>query len=216
MSSTTHLPVRSNPEDRQVRQQPTARRHSPRVYKMICAIFLALLFLVGIIVFILWLSFRPHRPKFHVRGFLVPGLDKAHGFENARVIFNVTDRNPNRKIGIYYDAMQVTLFYKGQSIGGTSLSFPFYQEPKNTTMLSSVLGRATLTVNNQRWMEFRNDLTGGMVVFRIRITSTIRFKVSKWDTKSHRMHANCKVGVGPDGSILASYKDKRCPVYFTS
>ncbi|KAL6990830.1 hypothetical protein U1Q18_008951 [Sarracenia purpurea var. burkii] len=154
--------------------------------------------------------FRPHRPRFHVWDFLVPGLDKAHGFENAQVIFNVMDRNPNHKVGIYYDAMQVTLYYKGQSIGGTSLSFPFYQEPKNTTMLYSILRRTTLTLNNQRWMEFRNDRTGGMVVFRIRITSTIRFKVSVWDTKSHRMHANCDVGVGSDGSILTSYKGKRC------
>ncbi|XP_057513795.1 NDR1/HIN1-like protein 26 [Actinidia eriantha] len=186
-----------------------------RISKLICGIFLIILLTVGIIIFILWLSLRPHRPRFHVRDFSVPGLDQANGFENAQVIFNLTARNANQKIGYYYDAMQVTLNYKDINIGKTYLLFPFYQEPKNTTVLYGVLSGATLTVNNQRWTEFQSDRRGGVVVFRLQVTSIIRFKVFKWISKRHKMHANCEVGVGPDGSILATYRDKRCPVYFT-
>ncbi|KAK3035095.1 hypothetical protein RJ639_032597 [Escallonia herrerae] len=51
----------------------------------------------------------------------------------------------------------------------------------------------------------------GTVIFRLDLTSTIRFKISTWDSKRHRMHSNCQVGVGKDGLILANYKDKRCP-----
>ncbi|CAK9169906.1 unnamed protein product [Ilex paraguariensis] len=50
------------------------------------------------------------------------------------------------------------------------------------------------------------------MIFRLEVTSSIRFKVSTWNSKHHKMHANCPVGVGPDGLILASYKDKRCPI----
>lgn len=111
--------------------------------------------------------------------------------------------------------MDGSVFYKDQKIGSTPLLFPFYQQPKNTTDVIGVLSGATLTVNNQRWTEFLSDRSRGSVVFRLELTSTIRFKVSTWDSKDHRMHANCDVGVGPDGAILALYKDKRCSVYFS-
>ncbi|KAL7244102.1 hypothetical protein ACSBR1_016354 [Camellia fascicularis] len=210
-------------DDRQYGQHKTTRYYvhrvreslTTRISKIVCAIFLTILFILGIIFFILWLSLRPHRTRFHIRDFSVPGLNQSNGFENAEVIFNVTARNSNQVIGIHYDAMQVTLYYQDQAIGKTFLLFPFYQKPKNTTVLYGVLSGATLTVNSNRWMQFQNDRDQGVVVFRLQVTSTIRFKVSKWDSKHHKMHANCEAGVGPDGSILANYKDKRCPVYFT-
>ncbi|XAR53756.1 hypothetical protein NMG60_11022430 [Bertholletia excelsa] len=223
MRTGGELPVQIHPDHDELKQQHRARYYvrrardslTTRVSKIICAIFLTLLFIFGLVAFILWLSLRPHRPRFHVQDFSVPGLGQPNGFENAQVNFNVTARNANQNIGIYYDAMQVNLLYEDQSIGGASLLFPFYQQPKNTTVLFGLLTGATLTVNKERWMQFQGDLGKGMVVFRLDLTSTIRFKVVRWQSKHHKMHANCEVRVGPDGSILASYKGKRCPVYFT-
>lgn len=223
MHSQDQLPVHINQEDRQLRRHHTRHYYmqrvqeslAKRVSKVICGVFLTLLLIAGVIVFITWLSLRPHRPRFHVRDFSIPALTQPNGFENAQVIFNVTDRNPNQHIGIYYDAMQVTLYYQDQGIGGASLLFPFYQGSKNTTVLYGVLSGATLTVNNGRWTEFQKDKAQGVVVFRLQFTSTIRFKLTTWGSKRHKMHANCDVGVGPDGSILAIYRDKRCPVYFS-
>ncbi|XP_059661687.1 NDR1/HIN1-like protein 10 [Cornus florida] len=206
---------------------PLRRHHSARYYvhrvqeslttrvaKLVCAIFLSLFLIIGVTIFILSLSLRPHRPRFHIREFSIPGLGQENGFENAQVVFNVTVRNSNQNIGIYYDATQATVYYEDQSIGGTTLLFPFYQEPKNTTVLHDVLSGAALTVNSDRWMHFLADRAKGTVKFRLEITSTIRFKVSTWDSKHHKMHANCEIGVGPDGLILPIYKDQRCPTYF--
>lgn len=223
MHSQGQLPIRTHEEDPQFGRHHTrhyymqrVRESLPaRVSKVVCGTFVTLLLITGIIVFVLWLSLRPHRPRFYVGDFSIPGLAQPNGFANAQVIFNVTDRNPNQHIGIYYDAMQVTLYYQDQEIGGASLLFPFYQGSKNTTVLYGVLSGATLTVSNQRWMEFQNALSQGVVIFRLQLTSTIRFKVTTWDSKHHKMHANCDVGVGSDGSILAIYRDKRCPTYFT-
>lgn len=170
---------------------------------------------MGIISFILWLSLRPHRPRFFIHEFSVPGLSQDNGFENAQIIFNVTARNANQNIGIYYDSISGSVYYRDNLIGSTPLLYPFYQKPKNTTVVAGALSGATLTVNSQRWMEFMDDRAKGTVVFRLDITSVIRFKVSTWDSKRHRMHANCNVAVGPDGLILATSRDKRCPVYFS-
>lgn len=224
MHSDGRIPIQNNTYGRRFERHYTARYYfhrvqeslTTRISKLVCAIFLTLLLIVAIITFILWLSLRPHRPRFHVHDFSIPGLSQPSGFGNAQVIFNVTTRNPNQNVGFYYDAMLVALYYRDQNIGGATLLFPFTQGPKNTTVLYGVLiNGATLTVNNQRWMQFQADLGKGAVVFRFDVTSTIRFKISTWYSRRHKMHANCEVKVGPDGSILASYREKRCPEYFS-
>jgi hypothetical protein len=223
MDTSGRLPIQSTQGPRPIKRHPTAREFvhrvreslTTRVSKTICAIFLSFLLLIGIIAFVLWLSLRPHRPRFHIHDFSIPGLDQATGFENAQIAFNVTARNSNQKIGIYYDSMEGSVYYKDQLVGSEQLLYPFYQEPKNTTVVADVLSGKALTVNSRRWTEFMNDRAAGMVAFRLEISSTIRFKIKMWGSRHHRAHANCDVAVGPDGAILPTFKDKRCPVYFT-
>ncbi|KAL8461346.1 hypothetical protein ACS0TY_031909 [Phlomoides rotata] len=208
--------------------KPLQRHHTPRYYahrvkesltkrvsKLICAIFLTFFLLLIVIAFILWLSLRPHRPRFHVQEFSIPALAEQGGFQNAHIIYSVTARDVNQNIGVYYDSMQLTVFYEDQRVGGSPVLFPFYQKPKNTTVIAGELGGATLTVTSQRWKQFMADLGRGEVVFRLEFRSTIRFRIWSWDSKHHKMHVRCPVGVGPDGLILPSYKDKRCPLYFS-
>ncbi|KAB1201333.1 Protein NDR1 [Morella rubra] len=172
-------------------------------------------------VFIAWLVFltfycgsvyvpHAHPPEIYVHEFFVPGLDQATALKNVEISFNVTVRNPNQNIGIFYDSMNGSVYYNDQQIGTKPLLFPFYQEPKNTTVVADVI-----TVSSQRGTELMGDLAAGKVVFRLQITSTIRFKISTWDSKHHQAHASCDISVGRDGTILPISKDKRCPVYFT-
>lgn len=224
MHNSTRIPIGHASDPGPLKRRHTARYYAhlvhdsltTRVSKIICTIFLGLLLIIGMVTFILWLSLRPHRPRFHIQEFSVPGLGQATGFDNAQISFNATARNSNHNIGIYYDAMDGSLYYRDQQIGSiTQLLQPFYQEPKNTTVVEGVFTGASLTVNSQRWMEFSDDRTRGTVVFRLQLTSTIRFKIWSWQSKRHRMYANCEVSVGPDGLILPISKEKRCPVYFS-
>ncbi|XP_075499529.1 NDR1/HIN1-like protein 3 [Primulina tabacum] len=223
MWTENRIPTQSTPENRTMQRHHTARYYAhrvkesltTRVSKLICTIFLTLLFLVGIISFILWLSLRPHRPRFHIEEFSIPALVQDSGFQNAQIIYNVTARNANQNIGIYYDSMQVTVYYQDQSIGSSPVLSSFYQKPKNTTIIAGTLRGASLTVNSERWEQFMATRAQGQAVFRLDVVSVIRFKISSWDSKHHKMHADCPVGVGPDGLILPIYKDKRCSVYFS-
>ncbi|KAF8410686.1 hypothetical protein HHK36_003219 [Tetracentron sinense] len=168
---------------------PTKQHHTPRYYahrvheslttrvsKFLCTLFLALLLVVGVICFIVWLSLRPHRPRFHVRDFSMPALSQETGFENPEISFNVSDRNPNQHIGIYYDSMDGSVYHRDRRIGATPLLFPFYQEPKNTTWVFGQLSGDTLAINNNSWNNLMFDRAMGMVVFRLELTATIRFK----------------------------------------
>ncbi|GMI77537.1 hypothetical protein like AT4G05220 [Hibiscus trionum] len=220
MSDSNRSPIRDS--------RPVKHRHSTGYYahrvhesftarasKVLCAIFLFIFLFVGIVFFILWLSLHPHSPRFHMMDFTVPTLAQQSVLENALITFNVTARNSNQHMGIYYDSMVGSVFYKDRRIGSTSSFPPFFQEPKTTTIVQGTCGAATLTVNSNEGKEFMNDRQHGTVVLRLDITSGIGFKVSTWKSKHHKMHVNCDVAVGSDGSMLPAWKNKRCPVYFT-
>lgn len=222
MYSPSGLPTRSTPVSRPIKRHHSVRQIAHRVHdsftsrlcKLLCAIFLTLVLVVGLISFILWLSLRPHRPRFHIHEFVVVGL--GQGSDITQIQFNASARNANHNIGVHYDSMDGSVFYKDQSIGSKPLLFPFYQGPKNTTAVGDTITVTTLKENGQRWTEIMNERRmAGVVVFRLEIISIIRFQISKWHSRPHRMHANCEVSVGPDGVMLPLYKDKRCPVYFT-
>lgn len=208
--------------------QPVKRHHSAHYYahrvkeslarratKLFCAVFLTLFLAVCVGAFVLWLSLRPHRPRFHVQEFSIPALAQGGGLENAAVVYSATARNANQIIGVYYDSMQVAVYYQEQIIGGSPVLFPFYQRAKNTTVIAGQLSGDTLRVSVERWQQLAVDLGKGEVDFRFDISSTIRFRISGWHSKRHKMHARCPVGVGPDGLILPKFQDKRCPLYFS-
>ncbi|KAJ0733267.1 putative Late embryogenesis abundant protein [Helianthus annuus] len=111
--------------------------------------------------------------------------------------------------------VNLTLYYRDQVIAQTPLLFPFYQSPKNTAIIYGTLSRPQLKIDNTRWTQFLAARKQGAVPFRLDVASSIRFKVSTWDSRRHKMHANCEIGVGPNGMLLASDKGKKCPVYFT-
>lgn len=209
-------------------ERPTHRHHTPRYYahrvkdsfttrlsKRLCSCFLCLLLVIGVILFITWLRLRPHRPRFHLLSFSIAGLNQENGFLNAAISFNVSDRNPNESIGIYYDNGEASVFYREQRIGATVLQFPDYQNPKSTTYMYGMLNGAAMTADDRIWREFRADMKKGSLGFRLELRSGIRFKVSTWDSRRHRLHASCYAAVGSDGQALATSLDKRCSLYFT-
>lgn len=184
--------------------------------KLICAIFLTPIIVLGLIFLILWLGLRPHAPKFHIQDFSVPDLGQPNGFEIANITFNVTVRNPNRRVRIHYDYMDGSVHYKDQLLGSTPILLnSFNQEPKITTTLQGVLSGTIIisTANNQSWVALINDRAQGTVIFSLQFKSIIKFKRTIWDSRHRRMHANCDVGVGMDGLMLPNFKGKRCAVH---
>ncbi|MQL89945.1 hypothetical protein Taro_022535 [Colocasia esculenta] len=192
-----------------------------RMCRVFCSIFLSLLLIAAVILFILWLSLRPHRPRFHVTAFSVsPGPSQETANQSSvDITFEVTLRNPNANIGIFYeDAMRGSFFHRDRRIGDTAeLLPPFYQGPKNTTIIHGAFpGSPALAVGGDVWQQMKAEAAShGQVWFRLELVVTIRFRVSTWDTHRHSMHADCDVGVAPDGSMLDETKARRCSLYFS-
>ncbi|OAY64848.1 Protein NDR1 [Ananas comosus] len=209
--SPAPAPVAHQPRTRPRTRTRVYETVTSRVAQCVCSFLLTLLLIAGVIVFVLWLSLRPHRPRFHLDAFSVPGL--AQPGAPPAFQFNVTDRNPNRKIGIYYDAMFGSVYYNNRLVGSGPVLFPFYQPPKNTTVVQGTL-RPAAPEGDPVWAGFMADAAHGSVQLRLKLNSTIRFKVETWDTHHHHLYVDCDFVAGPDGNLLPLYKGESCPIYF--
>lgn len=180
-----------------------------RFAKCVCSIFLSLMLLVGVIFFVLWLSLRPHRPRFYLNSFSLarPGGGSSSS-PVAAAAFNVSDRNPNQNVGIYYGDVTGSVYHRDGLVASGHVMDQFYQPSKSTTLMQGQLpAAANATLPSA-------DAGTGRVELRFELQSTIRFKVNMWDSRRHNMHVSCDVVVGGDGNLLPEYVNERCSIYF--
>ncbi|KAM0937078.1 hypothetical protein DsansV1_C26g0195381 [Dioscorea sansibarensis] len=216
-SSSFSPPPHHHPHLDHIRSQVAvhARRFqdtlTSRIGRYVCGVVITVLLIAGVILFILWLALRPHRPRFHLSSFSLPALDP-----NSPISFSVSDHNPNHNIGIFYDAIDASIFFMDREVGSVpGLSPPFYQPPNNTTEFRGAIpGNGSLGAGGEGKPSAGSQAPDRVSGFRVELKSWIRFKVSTFDTHRHKMHVSCNAAVGADGQLLSEYRDHRCSIYF--
>ncbi|KAG2481187.1 protein NDR1-like [Panicum virgatum] len=183
----------------------------------LCSLLLGLLLVAAVVLFVLWLGLRPHRPRFNIASFSVAGgLDPDSSPAGTSLAFNVTDRNPNRHIGIYYDAVHASVhFYDALVASGPAFAARWYQPNKTTTSITGfldVLGPATTDAS---WPSFSAAVRAGRVPLRLQLATAIRFRVTNaFHSGRQRMHVSCDLLVGVEGNLLPESHGAACDRYF--
>ncbi|ONM13402.1 Late embryogenesis abundant (LEA) hydroxyproline-rich glycoprotein family [Zea mays] len=72
-SSTGHIVARIR------RPLPAERPHVRRCTRLLCSAFLTVLLVAGVVLFVVYLAVRPHRPRFHVTAFSASGIGPSSG-----------------------------------------------------------------------------------------------------------------------------------------
>ncbi|KAF0905263.1 hypothetical protein E2562_003864 [Oryza meyeriana var. granulata] len=189
-------------------------RPAVRCVNFLCAVLLTLVLVTGIIMFVLWLSLRPHRPRFFLNDFTIPNLNRQSGAVNLPVRFTVDEHNPNQKIGIRYDEIYGSVYYNDLLVASGPVYQPFYQPPKGDTPLQGELTASGPTPSDPAWQRFAGDAAAGSVGLRLLLNSTVRFQVKVWDSKVHHIKVECEFRLGGDGSLQQDYKNRQCTLYF--
>ncbi|KAI3863362.1 hypothetical protein MKX03_023302 [Papaver bracteatum] len=175
--------------------------------RCMCNIILSILTTLGLAVLIVWLIFRPINPlKYHVDNasliqFNVTGNDMLH-YELA---VELSLRNPNTKIGVYYDQIEARALYDGQRFDSVMLT-PFYQGHKNTTILHPVFKGQRLLPNVQG--AYDKDVSDGKFNIEVKLVIKMRYKAGDVETIRVNPGYKCELEV-PLGSATG-FTPQKC------
>uniref|UniRef100_A0A0D9W9W2 Late embryogenesis abundant protein LEA-2 subgroup domain-containing protein n=1 Tax=Leersia perrieri TaxID=77586 RepID=A0A0D9W9W2_9ORYZ len=199
------------------RPVPNERPHLTRCTKLVCSWFLSLLLVAGVLLFVVYLVVRPHRPRFHLTSFSASGLGGGGG--PVVLSGQIAIRNPNHDLAFFFDRILMSIQYRDAEVveGKDLTGGPLYQPPKTTAPVGFegvAVPAGAATDLMARDAAGGGGGGGGHVAFTVRVRSRIRVRVAFWGSHWHPVHATCDVAVGPDGQMLPEFKDKRCGIDF--
>ncbi|KAJ8622159.1 hypothetical protein MRB53_030688 [Persea americana] len=165
------------------------------------------IFTLGLTALLMWLSFRPSRPKFSVSEFHIPALNKTSNSNltsqipptNTSIFFNLKLENPNKDKGIYYDALSLTFYYDAlnySQIGNASIP-AFYQGYKKTAHKKGNLSAGARAF----WEDATKVVSEGKkAAFMVRMVTRVRYKIVGFKTRRHGLNLTAKVEVNDHGT----------------
>ncbi|MCL7035814.1 hypothetical protein MKW94_001751 [Papaver nudicaule] len=155
------------------------------------------IFIVALICVVIFLSVIPLKNiKFHVTEASLTQFDITSGTDTLHysLAVNISVRNSNKNMGIWYDRMESGTTCYGKDIGLVSLA-PFRQGHKNTTLLHVVFhGNTSLRLQGSDLMDFNNDQRNESYSIFINLHGLLRLK---WPGggRSRRYHYKARCGL---------------------
>ncbi|GAB4856291.1 yls9-like [Ancistrocladus abbreviatus] len=181
----------------------------------ILKIIFAILVIIGLIVLAFWLIVRPHEVKFHTSNAVLTQFNLSSNTGTADTLhynlaLNLTIRNPNNHIGIYYDNIEVRGYYNDQRFGYTSVS-PFYQGHKDTTTVGPVTmtGQSLVVLSSGQISDFGSQKSDGVFDITVKLYLKVRAKLGWVKIGKFKPKVECDLHV-PLSSSGKSFQTTRC------
>ncbi|KAF3451662.1 hypothetical protein FNV43_RR07758 [Rhamnella rubrinervis] len=170
--------------------------------------FLQVLILWGAIAVVIWLSLPPKTPIYtitdvhsswnytsqvHNSSFTIRNMS------STSFIFNIKISNPNKRMGIYFDYVHLTLNHSGAIVGSKYLT-GFYQGFKWSTTSCKVV----VDISDQQFVMRGVAGAGGSSTttdFRVGLEAAIQYEIFGLKTKHHLMDVAASVPIGSDGRL---------------
>ncbi|XP_022738360.1 NDR1/HIN1-like protein 1 [Durio zibethinus] len=161
-------------------------------YKKLFFAFSAFFTSVLAFIFLIWLVLHPEKPQFSLREADIYQLNlSGPQLLNSSIQLTLLSKNPNKKVGIYYDELQAYAAYKGQQITVDTSLPPFYQGHEESNLLTASLEGTGLPVASSFGYEVGRDQTAGRIVLNLKVKGKLRWKVGTWVSGQYRFNVNC-------------------------
>lgn len=192
------LPIRS-PKHCAKKELNISKRHK-KVFFVFSSFSLSIISLI----FLVWVILHPSKPKFSLKEadmYNSLNISSSRLF-NSSIQLTLLSKNPNKRVGIYYDELQVCASYKGQQITNETSIPPFYQGHEESNILSAystlvgpIVGRAE-----------------GERVLSLRANGRLRWQVGSWVSGSHNIKVLCvaTINFGPLLGSLSFKQGSQC------
>ncbi|XP_010251416.1 PREDICTED: NDR1/HIN1-like protein 12 [Nelumbo nucifera] len=163
-----------------------------KLYKRLFYAFSTFLISVLSVVFLVWLILRPSKPEFHLKEADIYQLNlSGPHLLNTSIQITLVSKNPNQKVGVYYDQLQVYASYKGQQITLDTSLPPFYQGHEDRNLLTASLVGIGLPVAPSFGYEVGRDQTTGKLILSLKVNGRLRWKVGTWVSGRYRFNVEC-------------------------
>ncbi|KAL5719257.1 hypothetical protein ACHQM5_012060 [Ranunculus cassubicifolius] len=166
--------------------------------------FFGFLILVGILSF----CFIPEvhiQPVFSIKNFYVPALIMSSNstWNSTTISFHLKLDNPNYDRGVYYDRLNVTVYY-GQEpsfFPVSNVSIPgFYQ--RFTRLFDETVRKETITATGMPWETARQKVSKGTTIFHLDLKTSVRYEKLFGKTKRYSVEVGGIVAVNNKGSMV--------------
>lgn len=180
------------------------RLDTEKLYKKLFYGFSTFLLSLLTFIFLIWLILNPTKPEYALKDTNIYQLNlSGPHLLNSSIQLTLLSTNPNQKVGIYYDQLQVYASYKGQQITADTSLPPFYQSHQDSNLLTAYLIGSLLPVAPSFGYEVVRDKTAGKFVLSLIINGQLRWKVGTWVSGRYRFNVNC-VAIMPFGPSIPS------------
>ncbi|KAL7609306.1 hypothetical protein Lser_V15G13736 [Lactuca serriola] len=159
-------------------------------------------------IYVIWVSLFLHPPEFDIQKVTVTNLSiSSYSQISGDWKVDFMFRNPNSKINLYYDQIEVVVSYKSNSIAQTLLP-PFIQGTNNQTTI-----RATLTSLMMLCVHDQESIKRSHGVITFDVTMTARVQTRVWWGITWALTVDCsnlQIAVGNGGSGTLVGGSKKC------
>ncbi|ESQ42179.1 hypothetical protein EUTSA_v10015904mg [Eutrema salsugineum] len=153
---------------------------------------LGLIATVAFVVFLVWAILHPHRPRFVLQDVTIYDFNISQpNLLTSNLQVTLSSRNPNDKIGIFYDHLDIYASYRNQEVTVANLLPATYQGHLDVTVWSPVLIGTAVPVEAYLSQALREDLIAGMVLLNIKVDGCVKWKVGSWVSECYRLLVNC-------------------------
>ncbi|OVA07411.1 Late embryogenesis abundant protein [Macleaya cordata] len=182
--------------------------------KCICwtmSLFLLLLIIIGITAGILYAVFRPKLPDYSIDRLRITDFQlNTDSSLYARFAVSIIAKNPNKKIGIYYeDGSNLSVWYTKTKLCEGSLP-KFYQGHRNTTVMDVALTGQTKNGSELLTTLLAQQQTGS-IPLNVRVKVPVKVKLGKLKLWKVKFLVKCKLVVDSlSADNLISIRSSSC------
>ncbi|KAK1430476.1 hypothetical protein QVD17_13225 [Tagetes erecta] len=164
-----------------------------KLYRYAAAIACVLLIVILMIILLVILILRPTKPSFTLQDVKLYAFNVSTTITTLTTNLQITisSRNPNSRIGIYYDKFDVYIAYRNQQITLPTMIPPTYQGHKDVSVWSPFLYGTNVPVAPYLALSLAQDETAGMVLVNVKGSGRVRWKVGSFVSGGYRLNVNC-------------------------
>jgi len=140
---------------------------------------------------VLWLVYRPHKPRFFVESAAVYQLNVTDGAVTSNMQFSIYASNPNKRLTLHYDRLVAFVRYRGEVITLVTPMPNLYEGHRSFVMLTPMVGGNFVPVFPDAAGGLLADQAYGFVELRLEIRGRIRWTTGFWKSSHYHLAVKC-------------------------